>query len=615
MKLQKGLGLPQVFAIAAGAMISAGLFILPGILFAKAGPSVILAYIVAGVVVLPALFAKAELGTAMPKAGGSYFFIERSMGSAAGTIGGFASWFSLSLKSAFALVGIGVLASLLKPDITTWQVKFIAVGLCVLFTFFNLVSVKLTGRVQIALVVLLIALLALYVFRGAVSIDGERFTPFLPHGTRAFFATCGMVFISFGGLTKVASVAEEIRDPAKNIPRGMLLALCVVVLIYVLTVFVTVGVLDGHELANSLTPLSAGGQKAFGTFGSAAMAFAGMLAFISTANAGILASSRFPLAMSRDQLLPGFLAQVNRRFRTPHFSIVATALFMIVAIVFLDLENLVKVASTMKIVLFIFVVMAAIIMRESKIANYRPAFLSPLYPWLQIVGILFYGFFLYQMGGAALLATAGFILVSLIWHEAYVRRRVSRKSALLYIIERLTAREMAGNSLRDELREILRERDEIVRDRFDRLIEDCVVLDIEEQPGLDELTRRIADSVAPRVGMDPEKLYRLLLDREQETSTALTPRLAIPHVVIEGDKKFAILIARCREGVFFSDSAPRVKTVFVIVGTRDERNFHLRALAAIAQIAHEAGFEKRWIVARDSKALRDLVLLGRRKRH
>jgi len=142
-RLIRQLGGIDVFCIAAGAMISSGLFILPGLVYAKVGPAVILVYILAGILYLPTLFAKAELATAIPRAGGDYFFIERSMGSAAGTIGGFASWFSLSLKSAFALVGIGAFAILINPNITEWQIKLIAIGFCIFFTILNLISVKL----------------------------------------------------------------------------------------------------------------------------------------------------------------------------------------------------------------------------------------------------------------------------------------------------------------------------------------------------------------------------------------------------------------------------------------------------------------------------------------
>ena len=113
--LKKDLGLIDVFCIASGAMISTGLFVLPGLAFAKSGPAVILAYGLASLLIIPSVLAKAELSTAMPKAGGDYFFIDRSMGPVMGTIGGFAAWFSIAFKSAFALVGIGLFAMLFNP--------------------------------------------------------------------------------------------------------------------------------------------------------------------------------------------------------------------------------------------------------------------------------------------------------------------------------------------------------------------------------------------------------------------------------------------------------------------------------------------------------------------
>ncbi|MCK4447684.1 MAG: amino acid permease, partial [Candidatus Marinimicrobia bacterium] len=436
-KLIRQLSGIDVFCISAGAMISSGLFVLPGLIYAKVGPTVILIYILAGIFALPALFSKAELTTAMPKAGGSYFFIERSMGSVAGTIGGFASWFSLSLKSAFALVGIGVFITLVNPNISELQIKLLAVGFCIFFTILNLVSVKITGKVQILLVFSLIALLLLYIFRGLMSLDVHRYVPFMVSDRSMIFAAVGMVFISFGGLTKVSSIAEEVNNPTKNIPFGMISAFCVTLILYGAAIFVTVGLLNGEEFANSLTPISTGGNKIFGSIGSLIMAFAAIFAFISTANAGILSASRFPVAMSRDQLLPGFFSKINKRFNTPHYSIIFTGIFMIAVILFLDLEKLVKVASTMKILLFVFILLACVIMRESKILNYKPTFISPLYPWIQIIGIISYGFFIYKMGSVALLTTGGFILSCILWHKIYIRGRAKSKSALIHIVERV----------------------------------------------------------------------------------------------------------------------------------------------------------------------------------
>ncbi|MFC1541919.1 amino acid permease [Candidatus Latescibacterota bacterium] len=604
----------DVFCITAGAMISSGLFILPGLVYAKIGPAVIVAYILAGLFVLPALFAKIELITAMPRAGGSYFFIERSMGSLAGTMGGFASWFSLSLKSAFSLIGIGVFATLINPNISEMQIKLIALGFCALFTILNLISVKLTGRVQIFLVILLIILLSLYAFRGMLSINVSRYSPFMPYGRHELLAAVGMVFVSFGGLTKVASIAEEVENPKKNIPFGMILAFCVVMLLYGLTIFVTVGLLDSHEFAHSQTPLSQGGNVIFGFAGSVIMAFAAILAFISTANAGILSASRFPLALSRDQLLPDFFAQVNKRFNTPHFSVLFTGIFMASVIYFLNLENLVKVASAMKIILFIFVIFSCIIMRESRILNYKPSFLSPLYPWIHITGIIIYGFLLFEMGNIVLFSTAGFIAVSILWHRIYVRSRAKRKSALIHIVERITAKEINGDTLANELREILQERDEIIEDKFDRMVKECEILDMEGQISSDEFFEIVSEKLSKLLDTETNKLVEMFIAREKESTTVIRPGLAIPHIIVEGEDKFELVIARNEAGICFPEISTPVYAIFILIGSRDKRNFHLRALSAIAQVTQDVNFDKEWLRAKSTDELRDIVLLAKRRR-
>ncbi len=615
MALKRELSLIDIFSIAAGAMISSGLFILPGLAYAKTGPAVVLSYLLAGILVIPAMLAKAELATAMPKAGGVYFFIERSMGAAPGTLGGIASWFSLSFKSAFALIGIGIFAVLLNPNITPGQIKLIAVAGCLFFMIINLIGVKLAGRFQVGMVLFLIGMLVLYIIRGSFSLHAQRFIPFMPFGIGSVFATAGLVFVSYGGLTKIALVAEEVKNPGRNIPLGMFLAFVTVGLLYFLVILITIGSVDANELSTSLTPISLGAGYLLGTAGVVIMAIGALLAFISTANAGIMTASRAPMAMSRDELVPGFFQKVNLKFGTPHFSVLFTGAFMIAVILFLALEDLVKTASTLMILLFAFVNLSLIIMRESKIQNYQPKFRAPLYPWLQIVAIVGYGFLIVEMGTLPLLITGIFLVSGFLWYWIYARIRVVRESALIHIIERITARELTSYTLETELKHILRERDEIIEDRFDHLIKDSVVLDIEKCMDMEEFFKKVTDALAEKLGMPPEILFRLFREREKQSSTVLAPGLAIPHIVVEGENKFEILLARCKEGVVFSEGLPRVHTVFALVGSRDERNFHLRALAAIAQIVQDAHFNKRWLSARSPEALRDIVLLGKRERH
>ncbi len=614
MKLKKGLGLSDVFSIAAGAMISSGLFILPGLAFAKAGPAMILAYVIAGILVIPTMLAKAELTTAMPKAGGVYFFVTRSMGIAPGTFAGMAAWFSLSLKSAFALVGIGAFAILLSPGITILHIKLIAIACCFFFIILNILGAKPVGRFQISMVFLLISILIIYVARGAISTQSERFIPFMPFGFTPVFATAGLVFVSYGGLTKIASIAEEVKNPGRNIPLGMLLAFTVVLGLYITVGFVTVGIIDPSTLANTLTPISDGAKILWGVPGIIITAIAALLAFFSTANAGILAASRTPLAMSRDQLLPGFLRKVSHRFRTPHNSILVTGIFMITVILFLNLENLVKAASTMKILLFMTANLSLMIMRESKIPNYRPKFKAPLYPWLQIMGIIGCGFLIFKMGRVPLIITGIFVICSILWYFFYIRPKISRESALMYLVERVTDRQIVTDTLKDELREIVKARDEIVEDEFDKLIKNALILDFDKKIHFDDFIKVAADKLSHRIEVKTKKIIELFIEREKQSCTALRLGLAIPHIIISGENKFAILLVRAKEGIIFPDASEPVHIVFVLVGTKDMRNLHLKALMAIAQITQRHDFDKNWLATSKTEDLRDIVLLEKRQR-
>ncbi len=622
-ELKKQLGLLDIFSIASGAMISSGLFVLPAIAYRKAGPAVILSYLFASILVIPSVLSKAELSTAMPRAGGTYLYIERSLGSIAGLFSGLANWFSVALKSAFALVGIAVFVRIvvehmLSIKLTDQQeailLKTIASVFCLGFMLLNIVSVKHAGRLQVWLVMGMFGILTLFIITGTKSIALGRYEPFLQNGWAAVFATTGMVFVSFGGLTKVASVAEEVIDPAKNLALGMILAWFFVSVLYLGTIAVTVGVVAGPELAESLTPISLAASSFMGSVGVALVTFAAMAAFITTANAGILASSRQPLAMSRDKLLPAALARLNIRFKTPHVSIIVTCGFIILAIVLLDIELLVKTASTLMIVLFMLVNASVIIMRESRIQSYRPVFKSPLYPYIHIIAIVAYALLIVQMGFVPLIVTAGFISISAAWFGLYLYKRVTRQSALMHVVERVTDRELQAVTLEDELRDILLQRDEVVEDRFDKLIRECEIMDLPESSRADDVFRAISKILADRLKADEYVLFEKFLQRESEGTTVVQPGLAIPHIILEGEKKFDVVLVRARQGVTFPHAAEPVKAIFILVGSKDERNYHLRALMAIAQIAQGENFEKQWLEARDIQAIRNLILLSTRKR-
>ena len=618
-QLKKQLGSLDVFAVAAGAMISSGLFVLPAIAFSEAGPAVILSYLFASILIIPSVLSKAELATAMPRAGGTYFFVERSLGPIWGLFSGLAGWFSLALKSAFAVVGIAVIVEivlqmLFPTQLEPWHLKAIAALCCIGFTALNIFSVKLTSRFQVLLVGILLTILTLFVLFGAGAVEAVRYKGFLEKGWPAVFATAGLVFISFGGLTKVASIAEEVKHPGRNLPLGMILAWLVVTVFYIGVIIITVGVVDGRELVGNLLPISLAASKFMGLTGFAILGFAAIAAFVTTANGGILAASRSPMAMSRDRLLPPFLARISSRFKTPHISILLTGGFMIAAIVFLDIVVLVKTASTLMIILFILVNASVIIMRESRIQSYRPKFKSPLYPYIHIFAIIAYSALIIDMGLVPLLITAGFIGLSAAWFWLYVYRRVSRASAVMHIVERVTDRELKTVTLENELRDILLERDDIIEDRFDQLIRECEILDVQGEENAEKIFRQVSTILAGRLGTNEFVLFEKFLHREAEGGTVVQPGFAIPHIVVEGENKFDILLVRARDGINFPHAPDPVRIMFVLAGSKDERNYHLRALMAIAQIAQEKHFEQRWFAARDTQGLRNLILLSKRKR-
>jgi len=618
VKLTRQLGFWEVFCLAAGAMISSGLFVLPGLAFAQAGPAVILAYALAGVMVIPAMLAKAELSTAMPRSGGSYFFIERSLGALSGTLAGLANWLSIALKAAFALIGIGAFAELIWGPQTEWVLKSIAIGVCLLFTVLNILSVKSAGRLQVVMVAGLLVVLAGFVGLGMPQVRHAHLGEFMGKGMRAVLGTAGLVFVSFGGLTKIASVAGEIRKPGRNIPAAMVLAWAVVSALYVAAVFVVVGVLPAGELAGNLTPLSAAAERFAGPAGTVILAAAGMLAFITTGNSGILSASRSPLAMSHDGLLPRFFERLTGRSKTPYVSILFTSGFMVVVIAVLTVKGLVEAASTMMLILFMLVNVAVLIMRGSRIQNYRPLYRMPLVPWLPLAGICVYGFLIVEMARAMdllpLATTALFFVAGTLWYALYVRPRTHRESALVYMVRRIVSREMYRSTLEDELKRIALERDEVQEDRFDRLARTAGILDLPEALSADELFSRAAAALSPRVGMEEAALLELLRAREAQSSTVVEPGLAIPHVIVPGEGVFEVLLVRCRAGARFPGQDEPVFAAFVLVGSADERNYHLRALMAIAQIVQEPHFRRRWLAAADAEQLRDLVLLSRRSR-
>lgn len=624
-RLKKQLNLSDVYVIATGAMFSSGFFLLPGIAAATAGPSVVLAYLLSGILIIPAMVSQAELATAMPRAGGAYYFLDRTMGPLVGTIGGVGTWLALMLKTAFALIGMGAYLTLfLDLDLRT-----VAVGGTLLFVLLNIIGARQSSGLVRILVIALLIILGFFTVHGIVFMTSQgiaetyrmRFAPFMPEGIDGLVATVGLVFISYVGLTNVASLAEEVRNPERNIPLGMILALVTVTTIYVVGVTIMVASLGTTSLGASLTPV-ADSAAAFFTWlpvrvGVGLVVVAAIAAFASMANTGIMAASRYPLAMARDGLAPRGLATVGR-FHTPVRATLLTGGIIIAIIVFLDVVAVAKLASSLQLLLFALINAAVIVMRESRIETYDPGFRSPLYPWMQIAGMFFPIFLVSKMGWLPMLFSVGVMALGAAWYRYYAHGRLERKGAIFHVFERLGRRRFAA--LDRELRDIMKEKGVRAGDPFDEVVARAYVIDLEGRPELGTLVRNAASRLEQRLPVTAAQLVDGLSRVLHAGDAPISHGVALVHTRLPGFDGSEMVLVRCRGEVVVAEytelarqaSDTPIQAVFFLASGELDPGRHLRMLAGLAGRIEDEGFMAEWLADRDEQQLKETLLRDER---
>ena len=617
-KLQKNLTLFDVYAISTGAMFSSGFFLLPGIATAETGPSVILAYLVAGVLIMPAMFSMSELSTAMPKAGGAYYFLDRSLGPLAGTVGGLGTWLALVFKSAFALIGMGAYLAIFF-DV---PIKPLAAALTVAFAAINIFGAKETSGLQRVLVSVLVGVLVFYLMQGFVAVSGQeasaigdQLSPAFPFGATGFLATIGLVFVSYAGLTKVASVAEEVQNPDRNIPLGMVLSLLTATAIYVLGVFVMVTMLDADALRSDLTPVATSGELFMnwlpGSTGLILIVVAAIAAFASTGNAGILSASRYPLAMARDRLVPEPFAKLGR-FGTPTLSVLVTAGLMMLIIFGLSEEGVAKLASAFQLLIFALLNLAVIIMRESGIPSYAPGYRSPLYPWMQVAGIVIALVLIAEMGNLSILFTGGIVLAGIGWYFYYARQYVGREGAIYHLFARLGKFRYDG--LDSELHTILEEKGTGDASDFDRLVGRAPVIQLDTPKLYDAVVRDVAEHLAEQTGLSVDKIEQGFLEGSQYSGTSISHGAALPYFLASGIEQEELVMVQCQSGIcveFEQDDERDVEPVyafFFLLSPKADQSQHLRTQATLANRTDEESFLTEWRAAQNEQEIKETLL-------
>lgn len=436
--LERKLGLFSVVILSLSAMLGSGLFVLPSLAMMELGDGnlplggIWLAYLFAGLVILPGAISKSELASAMPSSGGAYVYIEKTFGPIIGTISGLGLWANFMLKSAFALIGfrayLWVLEGILDVSINLDYAVMIMLGLIV---GINILGAKSIKKVQTPVVLVSVTYLMFVCIYALLTMelnwDAAISREALGADWHSFSSTAALVFVSYIGVTKVAAVGGEIKDPSKNMPYGILISLFFSVFLYVfvtLTMAITVDPLsyveNGHAREDPIYvfALIVGGK----TIATIAATFAAFTV-LSGSLAGIMAASRFLFAMARDNLLPDLFENVHSKYDTPHWAIIGTGLSMAAAILFLPVHDVAELASGFNLMVFILINACVLVLRNSAKSHwYKPEWKSPLYPFTQIFGILTGSVLIYAMGFKALFGGSAAVIIGIIIYQSYGKR-------------------------------------------------------------------------------------------------------------------------------------------------------------------------------------------------
>ncbi len=425
--LERKLGLFSVVIISLSAMIGSGLFVLPSLAYAEVGGGAWLAYVLAALVVIPGALSKSELASAMPTSGGSYVFLERIFGPLVGSMTGVALWGSFLLKAAFALIGFSAYLAVVQAEFGTEYTDIAtALGMLVIISIVNILGIKKVKVVQTPIVATSVLMLLVLTVWSIVSgeADFSRATPTLDtqDDWMAMGETAALVLVSYAGVTKVAAIGGEIKDPGKNLPEGIMTSLVIGVALYAVIVATMIAVIPeegfvdaaGHPIED---PVRAFAQEIAGNDAALLASVVAILTMTSMSLAGILAASRYLFAMARDGLLPESLEDVHGRFETPHLAIILTGIAMAVALVTIDVHAVAEYASGFQIMAYVMMCLSVLVIRKAMPSHawYQPEYDAPLRPFTQFFGIASGISLLWLMGieagiGAVTAAIVGFAI-------------------------------------------------------------------------------------------------------------------------------------------------------------------------------------------------------------
>ncbi|UCD63991.1 MAG: amino acid permease [Candidatus Zixiibacteriota bacterium] len=451
----RDLGLFDATMLGVGAMIGAGIFVLTGIAAGEAGPASLLAFALNALVTLLTAFAYAELASALPRAGGGYSFVRMAFPGAAGFVSGWILWFAYTVACSLYALGFAGYFWELFQQYLPWLVdsvdnligRYRAVLVITFlvgsgFTWLNVRGAEVTGKTENALTLSKITVLCIFLAFGLYAIfhQPERvtdsLTPFFPRGLGGVLIAMGLTFIAFEGYDLIATVAEEVKNPQKNIPRATFLSLAVTVPIYLLILFVSLAAIDsGDQPAWQFlgkfkeTAIVRAAESFMPTAGVAVIVFGGLLSTTSALNATVMAASRVAFSMGRDLWLPSTVSKIHVRRRTPHVAILTTGAILIGMALTLPLEAVGSAASLIFLLTFALVNLAVIVLRR-KHPEIPRKYKVPFYPIIPVLGFalnILLALYQFRFQPVAWYVTLGWIGAGLLLYYAVFEK----KSAVL----------------------------------------------------------------------------------------------------------------------------------------------------------------------------------------
>lgn len=347
-KFQRTVGLFGATTLGVGALMGAGIYVLIGVAAKQAGPSVILTYLITGILAFFTTLMYAELSKIIPRSGGGYTYSHDILGS----FGGFTTGWFLALGSIFAsaLYAIGFAeytASLLGKPIPAYVTRGIAIVITLLsgamFLFSS--SEKKGNKFQTWVVWGNVGILSLLIILSFFHFNDQNITPVFPKGWGGTLSAISIIYISFFGYQLIANNADEIISPEKTIPKAMKLSMLISIAIYLLIAFAAVMTVPWQELGQSKAPLVLVADKIFGGKGWIVISLGGILASLGALTSTVISQSRQTYVMGKDRFFPDILGKLSEKTKQPYAALIAGVILVALVLTFFNLEFIAKAAN------------------------------------------------------------------------------------------------------------------------------------------------------------------------------------------------------------------------------------------------------------------------------